>query len=45
MRCVYMCLARGGKDEEGDEWTRGLSLCFNNPLGTWGVLDVCLCEL
>ena len=24
-------------------WMRGLSLGFTNPVGTWGVLDVCLC--
>ena len=22
---------------------RGLGLGFTNPVGTWGVLDVCLC--
>ena len=31
---------RGG--EEG-EWMRGLGLGFTNPVGTGGVLDVCLC--
>ena len=25
------------------EWMRGLSLGFTNPVGTGGVLDVCLC--
>ena len=29
----------GGKG--GGEWMRGLG--FNNPVGTRGVLDVCLC--
>ena len=28
---------------EGDEWMRGLGLGFSNPVGTGGVLDVCLC--
>ena len=29
----------------GGEWMRGLGLGsgFTNPVGTWGVLDVCLC--
>ena len=27
----------------GGEWIRGLSLGFTNPVGTRGVLDVCLC--
>ena len=35
-----MCLARGGV---GGEWMRGLGLGFTNPVGTGGVLDVCLC--
>ena len=25
------------------EWTRELSLGFTNPVGTGGVLDMCLC--
>ena len=33
-----MCIARGGV---GGEWMRGFG--FTNPVGTWGVLDVCLC--
>ena len=28
---------------EGVEWIRGLSLGFTNPVGTGGVLHVCLC--
>ena len=32
VRCVW-----------GDEWMRGLGLGFTNPVGTGGVLDVCLC--
>ena len=27
---------------EGD-WMRGLGLAFTNPVGTGGVLDVCVC--
>ena len=33
-----MCLTRGSV---GGEWIRGLG--FTNPVGTGGVLDVCLC--
>ena len=40
---MCMCLARGGVGGEGAEWIRGLGLDFNNPVGTGGVLDVCLC--
>ena len=25
------------------EWMGGLCLGFTNPVGTWGVLDVCVC--
>ena len=28
---------------EGGEWMSGLGLDFTNPVGTGGVLDVCLC--
>ena len=38
-----MCLARGGVGGEGDEWMRELGLGFTNPVGTGGMLDVCLC--
>ena len=27
----------------GGKWMRGLSLGFTDPVGTGGVLDVCLC--
>ena len=37
---MCMCLARGGK---GGEWVTGLGMGFTNPVGTRGVLDVCLC--
>ena len=37
---MCMCLARGGV---GGEWIIGLGLGFTNPVGTRGVLDVCLC--
>ena len=33
------CGWRGG----GGEWMRELGLGFTNPLGTGGVLDMCLC--
>ena len=39
---MCMCLARGGVGGEGGEWMRELGLCFTNPLGTGGVLDMCL---
>ena len=38
-----MCLDRGDVRGEGGEWMRGLCLGFTNPVGTGGVLDVCLC--
>ena len=34
---------RRGLRGPGGEWIRGLGLGFTNPVGTWGVLDVCLC--
>ena len=37
MKC--MCLTRDGV---GDEWMRGLVLCFTNPVQRGGVLDVCV---
>ena len=40
---MCMCLARSGVVGEGGEWIRGLGLGFTNPVGTGGVLDVCLC--
>ena len=43
---MCMCLTRGGMGGEGmsgGEWMRGLGLGFNNPVGTGGVLGVCLC--
>ena len=27
----------------GGEWMRELDLGFTNAVGTWGVLDMCLC--
>ena len=42
MTCV-LCLARGGVGGEGGEWMRELGVGFTNPLGTGGVLDMCLC--
>ena len=42
---MCMCLCRGSVGREGDECMRGLGLGlgFSNPVGTGGVLDVCLC--
>ena len=40
---MCMCLARGVVGGEGIEWVRGLGLGFTNPVGTGGVLNVCLC--
>ena len=39
---MCMCLARGDVGGEGGEWMRELGLGFTNPVGTGGVLDVCL---
>ena len=33
----------GWRGWRGGEWMRGLDLGFTNPVGTRGVLDVCLC--
>ena len=33
----------GGVGGEGGEWMRELGLGFTNPVGTGGVLDMCLC--
>ena len=32
----------GRRRWRGGEWMRGLGLGFTNPVGTGGVLDVCL---
>ena len=32
-----------GRCGEGGEWMRELGLGFTNPLGTGGVLDMCVC--
>ena len=40
---MRMCLTRGGVGGEGGEWMRELGLGFTHPVGTWGVLDMCLC--
>ena len=36
-------LGLGGVGGEGGEWMRELGLGFSNPVGTGGVLDMCLC--
>ena len=33
----------GGVNGEGGEWMTELCLGFTNPVGTGGVLDMCLC--
>ena len=33
----------GRRRRRGGEWMRGLGLGFTIPVGTGGVLDVCLC--
>ena len=38
MRCV--CVWLGAAWEERGEWMRGLG--YTNPVGTWGVLGLCL---
>ena len=48
VRCVCVWLGaawvrRGCVGGEVGEWMRGLGLGFTNPVGTRGVLDVCLC--
>ena len=40
---ICMCLALGVVDVEGGEWMGELGLGFTNPVGTRGVLGVCLC--
>ena len=40
---MCMCLARAVWVERLGEWMRELGLGFSNPVGTWGVLDMCLC--
>ena len=37
-----MCLVHGGVGGEVCAWIRGLALGFTIPVGTWGVLEVCL---
>ena len=39
---MCMWLARSGVGGEGGEWMRELGLGFTNPVGTGGVLDMCL---
>ena len=42
MTCVCVWLRVVWVERQG-EWMRGLGLGFTNPVGTGGVLDVCLC--
>ena len=41
--CNLYVFGLGGVRGEMGEWMRGLDLGFTNPVGTVGVLDVCLC--
>ena len=41
VRCV--CVWQEAAWVEWGEWMRGLGLGLTNPVGTGGVLDVCLC--
>ena len=38
VECVCVCFGA-----VWGEWMRELGLGFTNPVGTWGVLDMCLC--
>ena len=40
---ICVCVWLGAAWVERGEWMRGLGLGFTNPVGTGGVLDVCLC--
>ena len=42
VRCACVWLGAAWV-ERGGEWMRGLGLDFTNPVGTGGVLDMCLC--
>ena len=38
---MCMCVDLGGGGVDGCELMRELGLGFTNPVGTWGVLDMC----
>ena len=40
---VEFAFGWGRRGWRGGEWMRRLGLGFTNPVGTGGVLDVCLC--
>ena len=40
---MCMCLTRAECEVLRGEWGERIGFCFTNPVGTWGVLDVCLC--
>ena len=41
VKCV--CFGSARRMRRGGEWMAGLGLSFTNPVGTGGVLDMCLC--
>ena len=43
MECVICVCGSGQLGGEGGEWMSELGSGFTNPVGTGGVLDVCLC--
>ena len=43
VECVTCVLYVFGSGGVGGEWMRRLGLGFTNPVGTGGVLDMCLC--
>ena len=44
MGCVeWVCVWLGRRRRRGGEWMRRMGLGFTNPVGTWGLLDMCLC--
>ena len=43
MTCVCVWLGAVCVERGGGEWMRELGLGFTNPVGTGGVLDMCLC--
>ena len=42
MRCVCVWLGAVWVERGGGEWMRGLGFGFTNPVGTGGMLDMCV---